>query len=309
MLKMKTSLIFCVVAATLITSCSETSQPDQERSKLKVLATTGMIADLAKNIACDSAEVIAMMGPGVDPHLYKATQGDLSKMRSADIILYNGLHLEGKMGEVLEKLARSKSVMAISDDLERDVLLEDSVFQGNYDPHIWFDVALWSQCIPNVLKTLIEKDSANANYYTKNAERYKERLDSLNSAVENKIGSIPNGKRILITAHDAFSYFGRAYGIDVRGLQGISTVSEFGLRDRVDLIDFIVDRQVNAIFVETSVSEKNILSIVEGCKFKGHDLTIGGNLYSDAMGAEGTEQGTYVGMVEHNVNTIVEALK
>ena len=160
-----------------------------------------------------------------------------------------------------------------------------------------------------MLKTLIEKDSANANYYTKNAERYKERLDSLNSAVENKIGSIPNGKRILITAHDAFSYFGRAYGLDVRGLQGISTVSEFGLRDRVDLIDFIVDRQVNAIFVETSVSEKNILSIVEGCKFKGHDLTIGGNLYSDAMGAEGTEQGTYVGMVEHNVNTIVEALK
>jgi manganese/zinc/iron transport system substrate-binding protein len=309
MLKMKTSWIFGVAVATIIVSCSETSQPDHERSKLKILATTGMIADLAKNIAGDSAEVMAMMGPGVDPHLYKATQGDLSKMRSADIILYNGLHLEGKMGEVLEKLARSKSVMAISDDLERDILLEDSVFQGNYDPHIWFNVAIWSQCIPNVLEALIEKDSANANYYTKNAERYKVRLDSLNSAVENKIGSIPEGKRILITAHDAFSYFGRAYGLDVRGLQGISTVSEFGLRDRVDLIDFIVERQIKAIFVETSVSEKNILSIVEGCKFKGHELKIGGNLYSDAMGPVDTREGTYIGMVEHNVNTIVEALK
>lgn len=306
---MKTSWIFGVAVATIIVSCSETSQPDHERSKLKILATTGMIADLAKNIAGDSAEVMAMMGPGVDPHLYKATQGDLSKMRSADIILYNGLHLEGKMGEVLEKLARSKSVMAISDDLERDILLEDSVFQGNYDPHIWFNVAIWSQCIPNVLEALIEKDSANANYYTKNAERYKVRLDSLNSAVENKIGSIPEGKRILITAHDAFSYFGRAYGLDVRGLQGISTVSEFGLRDRVDLIDFIVERQIKAIFVETSVSEKNILSIVEGCKFKGHELKIGGNLYSDAMGPVDTREGTYIGMVEHNVNTIVEALK
>lgn len=309
MLKIKPTVLLGVVASIFVASCSTSTKSNQNKQRLRILATTGMIADLAKNIAGDSADVDAMMGPGVDPHLYKATQGDLAKMRSADIILYNGLHLEGKMGEVLEKLARTKSVVAISDGIEKNLLLEDSVFQGNYDPHIWFDVALWSRCIPNALKTLIEKDSANANYYTKNAERYKVRLDSLNSAVENKIGSIPNGKRILITAHDAFSYFGRAYQLEVRGLQGISTVSEFGLRDRVDLIDFIVDRQIKAIFVETSVSEKNILSIVEGCKFKGHDLTIGGNLYSDAMGAEGTEQGTYVGMVEHNVNTIVKALK
>lgn len=290
----------------LFNACS--NEQFSENTKLQVVATTGMVADLVKNIGRDSIEVTALMGPGVDPHLYKATQGDLSRLQGADIIFYNGLHLEGKMGEIFEKLGKIKTVIPVAGGIKSDQLLQDPNYEGSPDPHIWFDVNLWASTIDKVTDALITKDEANAAYYKKNAANYRAKLTDLHSWVKETMQQIPQEKRIMITAHDAFNYFGRAYAIEVRGLQGISTLSEFGLRDRVDLVNFIVEKQIGAVFVETSVSEKNINSIIEGCKQKGHTVIIGGNLFSDAMGAADTPEGTYVGMVRANVEAIVKGL-
>lgn len=275
----------------------------------KIVATTGMIADVARAVGGDSVEVEALMGPGVDPHLYKATQGDLGKLQSADIIFYNGLHLEGKMGEIFEKLERIKTVIPVSRGIDSLLLLDDPIYQGTYDPHIWFDVNLWTGTINEVLATLASVDPEATSYYEANAMAYRDSLLALHEWTLAQIQDIPPTRRVLITAHDAFSYFGRAYGIEVRGLQGISTLSEFGLKDRVELIDFIVQKQIPAVFVETSVSERNINAIVEGCRQKGHEVVIGGSLFSDAMGAAGTPEGNYIGMVRANVKVIVEALR
>lgn len=307
-----TPLLILSFAVLLINACSQnpsgkTIIPNAE--KLKIVTTTGMLADLVQNVGKDSVQVQALMGPGVDPHLFKATQGDLTKLRQANIIFYNGLHLEGKMGEIFEKLARLKTVIAVAETLPEELLFDNADYQGNHDPHIWFDVALWSKGIAVVRDQLIALDSASSAYYTQNAAAYSAELSALDAEVRQELATLPENQRILITAHDAFNYFGRAYDIEVRGLQGISTLSEFGLRDRVELVDFIIEKQIKAIFVETSVSKKNIDSIIEGCQQKGHDVRIGGSLFSDAMGEEGTEAGTYIGMVKANINTIVSSLK
>jgi len=300
-------LIAILILATSLWSCN--SSTTSEGGKLTIVTTTGMIADIAKNVGRDSVMVSALMGPGVDPHLYKATQGDLGRLQAADIIFYNGLHLEGKMGEVFEKLERIKTVIPVTRGIDSTFLLDDPIYQNAFDPHIWFDVSLWASTIGEVTSTLIEADPDNAAYYEKNASAYTNELLSLHEWVKTEIATIPEDKRIMITAHDAFNYFGRAYDIKVRGLQGISTLSEFGLKDRVDLVNFIVEKEIKAVFVETSVSEKNINAIVEGCRQKGHNVIIGGNLFSDAMGAKGTSEDNYIGMVKANVSTIVEALK
>jgi manganese/zinc/iron transport system substrate-binding protein len=299
---------FLLLLLVFLLGCEDGPADDKADRKLRVVATTGMIADLARHIGGDSVEVLALMGPGVDPHLYKATQGDLGRLRAADIVLYNGLHLEGKMGEVLEKLEQIKTVVPVSRGIGVDRLIDHPEYEGTYDPHIWFDVQLWAEALDEVLATLIEADPANRSYFERNAEAYRQELAELHKWVRQEIKKIPPERRILITAHDAFSYFGRAYDIEVRGLQGISTVSEFGLKDRVDLIDFIAGRGIKAVFVETSVSQKNIRAIVEGCRQKGHEVRIGGSLYSDAMGEAGGPAGEYTGMVRSNVNTIVNAL-
>ncbi|RKQ42931.1 manganese/zinc/iron transport system substrate-binding protein [Roseivirga pacifica] len=293
----------------LIAFAACSSKREDTNQKLNVVTTTGMIADVVKNIGGDSLQVTALMGPGVDPHLYKATQGDLGRLQQADVIFYNGLHLEGKMGEVFEKLERIKDVIPVSKSIDSNLLLDSPIYQGTYDPHIWFDVSLWSQTIDVVLEELIRQSPNSEKYFIQRATAYRNKLEALHEWCITEIEKIPADKRILITAHDAFSYFGRAYDIEVRGLQGISTLSEFGLKDRVDLINFIVDRKIKAVFVETSVSQKNINAIVEGCKQKGHDVVIGGSLFSDAMGAAGTPEGTYEGMVRANVKTIVESLR
>lgn len=277
--------------------------------KLKIVTTTGMIKDAVTHVAGDRVDVVALMGPGVDPHLYKATQGDLGKLTDADIIFYNGLHLEGKMGEVFEKLALQKTVVAVSASIEDTLLRAVPGFQGTHDPHIWFDVKLWENAVRQVSKTLQANDSTNAAYYSTNEKKYIAQLDSLDDAVRKHLQDVPAAQRVLITAHDAFGYYGDAYQVEVRGLQGISTMSEFGLKDVTDLVNFIITRKIKAIFVETSVSQKSIEAVVEGCKQKGWNVKIGGSLYSDAMGAEGTADGTYVGMVHANTNTIVNALK
>ena len=268
-----------------------------------------MIGDAVKQIAGDRARVTTLMGPGVDPHLYKATQGDLKVLAEADIIFYNGLHLEGKMGEVLEKLSRRKPVLAFGDALDKSLLINATQYDNAYDPHIWFDVSLWNRVVRHAGETLARSDTAHAAHYLGNAAAYGQALDTLHQWVQSEIASIPQTQRVLITAHDAFAYFGRAYDIEVRGLQGISTISEYGLRDISELVTFIVDRKIRAVFVESSVPRKSLEAVVEGCAQRGHQVSIGGTLYSDAMGSPGTPEGTYTGMVAANVRTIVDALK
>ena len=289
-----------------IISC-EDSKKSATKGKPYIVTTTGMIADIVENIAGDSATVEAIMQPGVDPHLYKASQGDLKKIMDADYIFYNGLHLEGKMGEILEKQTHVKPVIALGDSITVSKVLK--VSESTYDPHIWFDVVLWKEAAEVTLRSLMKLNPENTAYYQQNADRYLKELDELDQWVKKEISTIPKNRRVLITAHDAFSYFGKAYGIEVRGLQGISTMSEIGLRDVTDLVNYIIKNDIPAVFVESSVSDKSLKAVVEGVSNKGKKLTIGGNLFSDAMGAKGTPEGTYIGMVKHNVNTIVTALK
>lgn len=299
--------ILLIAFSFFLVTCKSSNKTKSDN--LRIVTTTGMIRDAVINIAGDHADVIALMGPGVDPHLYKATQGDLKKLSEADIIFYNGLHLEGKLGEVLEKLSRTKPVIAVTDNIPDSLLRAVPGFQGTHDPHIWFDVSLWKEAVKQIHTTLVAYDSSHNQPYTRATELYLSRLDSLHAAVKVHLLDIPEEQRVLITAHDAFGYFGDAYQIEVRGLQGISTVAEFGLRDVTDLVDYIIDRKIKALFVETSVSEKSINAVVQGCRKKGWNIKIGGSLYSDAMGEEGTPEGTYIGMVHANVKTIVKALK
>lgn len=286
-----------------------TTQQKKMDSRINIVTTTGMIMDAVSNVGGNKVMVTALMGPGVDPHLYKASHGDLEKLTTADIIFYNGLHLEGKLGEVLEKLSRTKPVIAVSSGIPESELRTVPGFQGNHDPHIWFNVNLWRSSVIKIRDFLKEYDGKSKTYYDSTATIYLTKLDSLHESIKVSIREIPESQRIMITAHDAFGYFGDAYGIEVRGLQGTSTVSEFGLRDVTNLVDFIIERKVKAIFVETSVSEKSINAVIEGCRNKGWNVRIGGSLYSDAMGAEGTPEGTYIGMVSANVKILVESLK
>jgi manganese/zinc/iron transport system substrate-binding protein len=309
-MKIKYSQILVLIGTVFfLGACGDKKETSDENKKIKIVTTVGMIKDAVQNVAGENVEVIALMGPGVDPHLYKATQGDLDKLTSADIVFYGGLHLEGKMGEVLEKLGHIKPVIAVSSEIPDSLLRAVPGFQGTHDPHIWFDVKLWEEAVKTVSDFLQEYDSANKAFYATNTQQYLNRMDSLHERVKIRIAEIPEQQRVLITAHDAFGYFGDAYSIQVRGLQGISTVSEFGLRDVTELVNFIIERKIKAIFVETSVSEKSINAVVEGCKEKGWNVKIGGSLFSDAMGAEGTPEGNYIGMVSKNVDTIVNALK
>lgn len=276
------------------------------QATMNIVTTTGMIADLTKNIGGSAVKVTPLMGTGVDPHLYKATQGDLRKLMKADVILYNGLHLEGKMQEIFEKMARKKPVYAVAENLPADKLLTD---QAHSDPHVWFDIELWLKVGDNVLAALIKHNPKHKAQFKANAQQYFAKLTQLHNWTKQQIASIPQQQRILITAHDAFGYFGQAYGLQVRGLQGISTAAEFGLQDIKQLKDIIVANQIKAVFVESSVSPRFIQSLVKGVAAEGHKLTIGGELFSDAMGLANTPEGTYIGMVEHNVKTIVSALK
>lgn len=300
-------LVLILIVAFTITSC--TSPSESTSDKPHIVATTGMLYDAVINIAGDKVTAEAIMGPGVDPHLYKATQGDLAKFNKADMIVYNGILLEGKMSEILKKLGRQKPTVAAAESIPKEMLLSAPGYKDAYDPHVWFDVKRWRYAVKSISHALIQLDSANREFYESNTERYFTQLDSLDQFVHNRLNEIPENQRILITAHDAFTYFGDAYGIRVEALQGISTVADFGLKDIAELIDLIIENKIKAIFVETSVSEKSINAVVTGCKEKGHNVRIGGYLYSDAMGEFGTEEGTYIGMFKKNVETMVNALK
>lgn len=277
--------------------------------KLKIVATTGMIADLAARIAGDHAQVVALMGPGVDPHLYKASESDVRRLAEADLVLYNGLFLEGKMGDILAKLGKSRPVVAIADGLPEEKLRRPPEFQGHHDPHVWFDVALWSATVPTVTAAIVRLLPGQQVELEANAARLEAELAELDAYAKRRVAEIPEEQRVLVTAHDAFGYFGQRYGLAVYGIQGISTVSEAGLRDVERVVEVVVERRIPAIFVETSVPQRTIEAVQAAVRAKGHQVAIGGSLYSDAMGRPGTPEGTYFGMVRHNVDTLVNALK
>jgi manganese/zinc/iron transport system substrate-binding protein len=248
------------------------------------------------------------MGPGVDPHLYKASEGDVRRLFRADVVFYGGLHLEARMGEVLEEMGGRTRVVAVTDAIPRDLLLSPAEFKGAHDPHVWFDVRMWAMTVDTIAATLAAADPPNAAAYRRNAAAYRARLDSTDAYVRAQALRVPADKRVLITAHDAFNYFGRAYGFQVRGLQGISTASEAGTADVQALADFIARRRIPAVFVESSIPRRTIEAVQEAVRSRGWDVQIGGSLFSDAMGNPGTPEGTYPGMVRHNIDTLVGAL-
>jgi manganese/zinc/iron transport system substrate-binding protein len=301
--------LFASIVALFVSGCESASQ-DFSKRKIRVTTTVGMVADMVKNVGADRVEVISLMGPGVDPHLYKASEGDIARLSGADIVFYNGLVLEGKMTEIFQKIReRGKPTIPIGESLDPSLLRTPPEFKGHHDPHVWFDVSLWAKTIDAVVKGLSELDPPGSATYESNAAAYRAQLETLHQECRQNLATIPKEGRVLVTAHDAFGYFGRAYDVEVVGLQGISTSSEYGLRDVQRLVDLIAERKIKAVFVESSVPTRSIEAVVEGCRAKGWNVKIGGQLFSDAMGAGGTPEGTYIGMVRHNVHVIVEALK
>jgi len=278
-------------------------------NRYKIACTIGMITDVVQRVAGEHASVEGIIGQGVDPHLYRPTRTDVATLLGADVVFYNGLMLEGKMADTLAKVAgKNKQVVAVTDLLDESFKLDPPEFKGHYDPHVWMDVKAWIQTVEAVAETLSAYDPAHATDYRDNASAYQEELDRLDAYVRQVISTIPEKQRVLITAHDAFNYFSRAYGIRVMGIQGISTESEAGLQDINRLVDFIVDNDVKAVFVETSVADKNVRALAEGASSRGRQVNIGGSLFSDAMGKPGTYEGTYVGMIDHNATTVTRAL-
>jgi manganese/zinc/iron transport system substrate-binding protein len=268
-----------------------------------------MVADAARNVAGGLADVTALMGPGVDPHLYKASAGDVDRLGAADLVLYNGLFLEGKMADLLVKVARTRPVVAIAEAVPEEARREPPEFAGQYDPHVWFDVRLWASVLDVAAAEMAALDPANAEEYRRNAAAHRDELLALDAWVETMIASIPPERRVLVTAHDAFGYFCARYRVEVVGIQGLSTATEAGLGDIERVVETVVARKVPAIFVEATIPRRTVEAVVAAAAARGHDLRIGGELFSDAMGADGTPEGTYVGMVRHNVRTIVEALR
>lgn len=299
-----------LLLALTAAACGKSEETPAADGVIDVTATIGMITDIVKEVGGDRVKVTGLMPAGVDPHLYKATQGDIKRLEDAEIIFYNGLHLEGKMAEILAEMGKKKPTVAVAENIPKDQLIAGDPEQGTeFDPHVWFNVRFWMKAVETVRDELAALDPDHKEHYERNAADYLAKLEELDGYVREQIESIPEPSRVLVTAHDAFGYFGEAYGMEVRGLQGISTASEAGTKDVTDLRDFLVERKIKAIFIESSVPQDYMQAVIEGAAKLGHTITIGGELFSDAMGEEGTPEGTYIGMVKHNVDTIVNALK
>lgn len=296
-----------VSLSLLIFGCSAEKDPNEKEGI--IVTTTGQIADAIKVISGDHLTVTSLMGPGVDPHLYKATQSDLKKLDEAEAIFYNGLHLEGQMLDIFAQMSEEKTVSAVAENLNVKHLLANDDASMIHDPHVWFELELWKEVVDGIGDTLVKEYPQYKEDFEANEAAYLKEIDELKIYAQERILEVPEEQRILVTAHDAFNYFGASQGFDVRGLQGLSTDSEYGVKDIQEMVDFLVANNIKAIFVESSVSDKAMKAVIEGAKRKGHDIVIGGELFSDAMGAEGTEEGTYLGMYKHNVDTIVDALK
>jgi manganese/zinc/iron transport system substrate-binding protein len=278
------------------------------QERLGVVATTGMIADAARAVGGDRVRVRALMGPGVDPHAYRQTRTDIVAMAQADLVLWHGLYLEAQMERFLEGLGESGKVVAVAEGLPRDRLIAHDDYADRFDPHVWMDPDLWALVVANVRDALISAAPAHEAAFRANADAHLAEVGALGAYARRVLSTVPADGRVLVTAHDAFNYFGAAYGFEVMGIQGISTESEAGLRRISELVDVLVRRGVRAVFVETSVSDRNVRALIEGAAARGHRVAIGGELYSDAMGAAGTYEGTYVGMIDHNATLIARAL-
>lgn len=300
--------VLVLTVTVLASSLSLGTSAGAADKPLNIVATVGMVGDAIARIAGEHAVVTSLIGSGVDPHGYRQTRSDVVKLGKADVIFYNGLYLEAQLEDLLLKLADRKPVIAIGERLAKDRLLSFKGHPGRFDPHIWMDVGLWHDAVAAARDAMIEIDPQNRADYEANATVYLSEIAALDGYVKEIAGSVPEGERIVVTAHDAFSYFGRAYGFDVVGIQGISTQSEAGLRRIEDLVDLIVSRGIKAVFVESSVSERNIRALVEGAAARGHTIRVGGELFSDAMGKPGSYEGTYLGMLDHNSTLIAHSL-
>jgi len=305
-------VLFTVTGVLFTVSCKKNTDQSgrtQLEYPYKVGVTVAMIADVVRNVAGDKADVSGIIGEGVDPHLYKPTSSDVKLLQASDLIFYSGLNLEGKMGDVLVRMAAAgRPVTAVTETLLDDGKYVMSDEADHYDPHVWMDVSGWMDATAVIAAALEKFDPVNSEEYAENAKQYSARLSKLHDYGKQAFVTIPASSRVLVTAHDAFNYMGRAYDLEVRGIQGISTESEAGLKEINDLVNFLVERKIPAVFVETSVSQKNIRALIEGARAKGHVVKIGGELFSDAMGKTGTYEGTYEGMLDHNITTIVRAL-
>jgi len=298
--------VFMVGLALVLTGCGSAPVAPAD-GRLQVVATIGQVADVARVVGGEHVTVTGLMGPGVDPHLYAASEGDVGRLQEADIIFYNGLFLEAQMAEVLEQLGTRKTVVAVAEAIDPARLLPWAEYADQYDPHVWFDVTLWMEVVDAVRDAYIAADPDNADAYRANADAYRADLEDLHAYALAQAATIPAEQRVLVTAHDAFHYFGRAYGFEVRGLQGISTASEAGANDVSQLADFIVTRQLPAIFVESSVPVRTVEALQAAVAAQGFEVAIGGELFSDALGDAESGGDTYIGMVRHNIDTIVTA--
>ena len=296
-------LVSLFIVISLLSSCKE-NKVDSSK-KLQITVTTGMIEDAVKAVVGDRADVVALLGPNSDPHMAKASKGDLRLIQSADIIIKNGLHLEGKLGDALDEYSHSTSIYNVSDGINEKDLLETS---GVHDPHIWFNIRIWRDGISSVGEAIIKEDSINADYYRTNLNTYLAKLESLHEYLITQIAKVPEEKRILITAHDAFRYFGKEYKVEVIGIQGISTLAQTSLKRRTNLSQLIIENNIKAIFPEASVRDSQVKAVLEDCKEKGYIVKTGKTLYSDALGEEGTQSGTFIGMVKYNLDNIIDAI-
>ena len=313
-MRLQGKTVFQLPAAGLLglavaAGCAATDSADKPKSSRYVITcTTGMVTDIVRQVVGDRAEVRGIIGEAVDPHLYQATRNDIALLAESDVVFYSGLMLEGRMSDALMKIGRKRPVYAVTELLDRTLLLEPPEFKGHFDPHVWMDVSLWKKCTRMVADALADFDTEHKAYYLTNYEQYAKRLDELDAYARRTMATIPRERRILVTAHDAFNYFARAYDLRVEGIQGISTESEAGIADIGRIVDLIVDHRIPAVFVESSVSQKNVMALIEGATSRGHQTTVGGTLFSDAMGPSDKYEGSYIGMIDHNVTTIASAL-
>jgi len=310
-LHLKVAAATVALALLLVLSACSGDQPEADQTltyPLSAVATTGMVADIVAEVGGERTSVHSLMGADIDPHLYRPTRSDVARMQSADIIFYNGLMLEGRMGDTLVQMARTSPVFAVSEAVDEAVLLDKDEYEEAFDPHLWMDVSLWIRAVEVVVDALSEFDPDGAREYRANADAYIAQLEELEAYVREIMETIPENRRILITAHDAFGYFGAAYDVEVLGVQGISTESEAGLEDINSLVNFIVENDVQAVFAESTVPDRAMMAIIEGAAARGHRVELGGELFSDAMGAAGSYEGSYIGMIDHNATTVARAL-
>ena len=304
-----------IIAALLGLACgcgpkgNKVEQETKGEGLYDIVTTTGMVGDIVRVIAGDQATVINLIGDGVDPHLYKPTRHDVAALSHADLVFYSGLYLEGKMDSAFKAIqAKGKPVYAVTELIDPAFLIYPEGQEEHPDPHVWMDVQGWMATLAVVADALADYDPEHAAEYRGRAETFRQEMATLDHYIKNTLKTIPEDRRVMVTAHDAFNYFGRAYGLEVMGIQGISTESEAGIQDINRLVDLLVERKVPAVFVESTVAVKNVKALIEGARSRGHEVRIGGELFSDAMGASGTYRGTYIGMLDHNATTVAGAL-